>query len=87
MHTIILRNRPRKTTKGATFTIEALGESAVKDAVQQSIRELEHHPAKAARRSLIDMLFLIEKHNFQIRYTEHSQTEDDMESWLFVLQG
>jgi hypothetical protein len=87
MHTVVLRNRPRKGSSGATFTIEVVGDSPVKDAVQQSIRDLEHHPAKAARRSLIDMLSIIEKHNFQIRFTEHSKTEDDMEAWLFVLQG
>lgn len=87
MHTIILRNIPRKTSSGTTFTLEVLGDSPVKDAVKQSIRELEHHPAKAARRSLIDMLNLIEKHNFQIRFTEHTHTEDKLEAWLFVLQG
>lgn len=87
MHTIVLRNRPRKSSGGATYTIEVIGDSPVKAAVQQSIKELENHPAKAARRSLIDLLYLIEKHNFQIRFTEHYTTEDDMEAWLFVLQG
>jgi len=88
MYTIVLRNKPRKTSSGSTFTIEALGaDSPAKAAVQQSTKELPHHPAKAARRSLIDMLSLIEKHNFQIRYTEHYYTEDDLEGWSFVLQG
>ena len=87
MHTIVLRNTPRKKAAGATFTIEVIGDSPVKEAVKQSIRELQYHPAKAARRSLIDMLNIIEKYNFQIRYTEHYYPEDDLEAWLFVLQG
>jgi len=52
-----------------------------------TIRELESHPTPSAQRSLIDMLGIIEEHNFQIRYTEHDQTEDELEQWLFVLQG
>ena len=87
MQTIVLRSIPRKSSGGATFSIEVLGDSPIKLALQQSIKELKHHPAKAARRSLIDMLGLIEKHNLRIRYTEHGTTQDDMESWLFVLQG
>lgn len=87
MHTVVLRSIPRKRSSGDVFTIEVVGDSPVKDAVKESIRALEHHPAKVSRRSLIDMLHIIEKHNFQIRYTEHYFTEDDLETWLFVLQG
>jgi len=55
--------------------------------VQKSIQELEQHPAQDAQRSLIDMLGLIERHNLQIRYTEHAHTKENLEAWMFVLQG
>jgi hypothetical protein len=87
MHTVILKNTPRKTTQGRSYSIQVVGNSPAKEALMQSIRELENHPASSAQRSLIDMLDLIEKHNLQIRHTEHSSTEDDLETWLFVLQG
>lgn len=87
MHTVMLRNIIRKTSSGTSYTIEVVGDSPIKDAVKESIRGLEHHPAPAERRSLIDMLSIIEKHNFQIRYTEHFKTDDDLEGWLFILQG
>jgi hypothetical protein len=32
------------------------------------------------------MLGLIEKFNFQIRYTERTE-EEDLEEWTFILQG
>ncbi len=87
MHTILLRSLPRKSSNGNTFRIEVVGDSPVKDAVRAAIQELEHHPAKASRRSLIDILGLIERFNFQIRFTEHYFTEDDLEAWSFILQG
>lgn len=87
MHTIVLRNQPRKTSKGNSFTISVVGNSAIKESVKQAIRELEHHPAPTPSRSLIDMLGIIERFNFQIRFTEHYNTEDDLEAWSFVLQG
>lgn len=87
MHTIILKNTSRKTAKGSVYAIQAVGNSPAKEAMMQSISALENHPAPSAQRSLIDMLDLIEKHNLQIRYTEHHQTDDDLETWLFVLQG
>ncbi|MCA9958362.1 MAG: hypothetical protein R3E31_06190 [Chloroflexota bacterium] len=88
MHTIMLRNNVRKTSDGkSSFSIEVLGDSPVKDDVKASINALEHHPAIAARRSIIDMLTIIEKHNFQIRYTERSENEDGAETWQFILQG
>ncbi|MDY6876574.1 MAG: hypothetical protein SWK90_10305 [Chloroflexota bacterium] len=86
MHTIILRNVPHKRASGTTFTIAAIGESQIVEAVKRSINKLEHHPAKMARRSLVDLLSIIEKHDFQIRYTEHTIDDDGLESWLFVLQ-
>ena len=72
MHTVLLQSKPRKDTKGkVSISLEALGDNDVKDAMREAIRNLEHHPARVARRSLIDMLALIEKFNLQIRYTEH----------------
>ena len=87
MHTILLRNRPRKTSKGNSITIGVVGDSAISDRVKQAIRELEHHPAPTPSRSLIDMLGIIEHFNFQIRFTEHYRTGDDLEAWSFLLQG
>lgn len=87
MHTLILKINARKGTKGNTFTIEAVGSGPVKDAMREAIRGLEHHPAKTPRRALIDTLALIESHNFQIRHTEHTTDENDLEEWLFLLQG
>lgn len=87
MNTVILQNTPRKTPRGTTYTIQVVGDSPAKASLMESIRALEHHPAPTSQRSLIDLLGLIEKHNLQIRYTEHQQTEEDLEQWLFVLQG
>jgi hypothetical protein len=88
MHTILLQSKPRKDASGkVSITIEALGESPVQDSIKEAIAALEHHPARVARRSLIDMLALIERFNLQIRYTEHFFTEDDLEAWMFILQG
>ena len=86
MHTIMLRSNARKGSSGNTFTIEVIGDSPVKDDVRAAIKALEHHPAKASRRAIIDMLGLIEKFNFQIRYTERTE-DDDLEEWTFILQG
>lgn len=87
MHTLILKNTPRKTATGSTYSIQVVGNSPAKEALMQSVNALENHPAPSAQRSLVDMLGLIEKHNLQICYTEHNQTDDGLESWLFVLQG
>ena len=87
MNTIILRTNARKTDEGARFTIEVVGDSAIKDAVRETIRGLEHHPAAASRRNIIDMLSIIEKHRLNIRHTEHYFDDENMEIWLFVLQG
>ena len=86
MQTVMLRSNARKGTSGNTFTIEVIGESAIKDDVRAAIQALEHHPAKASRRALIDMLGLIEKFNFQIRYTERAE-DNELEEWTFILQG
>ena len=87
MNTIILQNKPRKTSQGSTYMIEVIGDSPIKESIKESIAQLPHHPAKAPRRSIIDMLSLVERHNMQIRFTEHFYTDDDLEGWLFVLQG
>ncbi len=88
MHTLLLQNKPRAGSSGNTWSIEVIGQdSAVKTAVKEAVRSLEHHPAKAARRSLIDLLTLIENFNFEIKYTEHFYTDDNLEGWSFVLQG
>jgi len=87
MHTLILKINARKGTSGNTFTIEAVGSGPMKDTMREAIRGLEHHPAKTPRRALIDTLALIEAYNFQIRHTEHGTDENDLEEWLFVLQG
>ena len=86
MQTIMLRSNARKGSSGNTFTIEVLGESPIKDDVRAAIQALEHHPAKASRRVLIDLLGLIEKFNFRICFTERTE-DDDLEEWTFILQG
>lgn len=86
MHTIILEMKPRKGNDGTTYSIDVVGDSPIKDDIRASIQALEYHPAKASRRSLLDMLGLIEKHNLRICHTEH-YFEEDIERWLFVLQG
>ena len=85
MQTIILSNKFREASSGNTWSIEVIGDSPCKDALKKAISELEFHPAKAARRSLIDMLTLIESNSFQIQYTEHND-DPNTETWLFVLQ-
>lgn len=88
MHTVLLQSKPRKNTSGkVSITIEAMGDNDVKDAMKDAINSLEHYPASVARRSLIDMLGLIERFNLQIKYTEHYYTEEDLEAWMFILQG
>ena len=87
MHTLMLRNRVSKVSAGTNFTIEVIGDSPAKEAVQASIRALEHHPARAARRSLIDILGIIEKHNFRVVFAEHNKEDDKIETWSFILQG
>ncbi|MBN1954160.1 MAG: hypothetical protein JW900_03820 [Anaerolineae bacterium] len=95
MHTLILRNKlhgqsARDVAAGASpaslkYSIEVLGESEVKDQVQQSIRELKVHPA-GERRTLLDMLAIIDQHRLEICHAEHEQTEQGVETWTFVLQ-
>jgi hypothetical protein len=86
MHTLILEMKPRTSSSGTTYSIDVVGDSPVKESVRASIQALEHHPAKASRRSLIDILSLIEQHNFRICHTEH-YFEGEIEHWLFVVQG
>lgn len=88
MKTIILQNKTRAQSDGNTWTIEAVGpDGAAKEALKEAIRTLEHHPAKAARRSLIDMLAVIEGSGMEIKYTEHFLDENKEDCWLFLLQG
>ncbi len=86
MHTLILHSKPRKAANGTTYSIDVVGDSPIKTDIRESIKALEYHPAKASRRSLIDTLGLIEKHNLRICHTEH-YFEEDTEHWMFVLQG
>ncbi len=87
MNTFILQTSARKRSTGNSFTINVVGSGPMKDAIRDAISNLEHHPAKAPRRALIDMLAIIDSHNFRICHTEHGTSEDDLEEWLFVLQG
>jgi hypothetical protein len=88
MNTVLLQSKPRKDASGkVSITIEALGESPVQDSIKEAIEQLEHHPARVSRRTLIDMLALIDRFNMKIVYTEHFNTEDDLEAWMFILQG
>lgn len=87
MQTVILQCKPRKMTAGMSWLIEVLGpDGPAKDQVKESIDKLEHHPAKALRRALIDCLALIQTHGYEIKYTEHFGADSEMEGWLFVLQ-
>ena len=86
MQTLMLNSKPRKGSAGNTFSIEVIGDSPVKDKVREAIQALEHHPARASRRSIIDLLGIIEQFNFQIRFTEH-YFEDELEGWTFIVQG
>ncbi len=87
MHTIILQTKARQSSTGKTWRIEVLGDSLIKEDVKVSIGELEYHPAKAERRALIDILTIIERHNFRICHVEHKPNDDDLEEWMFILQG
>lgn len=87
MYTVLLQSKPRKDANGkVSITLEAMGDNDIQESMKEAIRNLEHHPASVARRSLIDMLALIEKFNMEIRYTEHYFTADDLEAWIFILQ-
>jgi hypothetical protein len=87
MDTLILRNNARQSGGSYQYTIEVLGgDSKSKDELQEAIRGLDHHPARAPRRSIIDMLTLIQNQRLQIKHVERSSGEDNTETWLFVLQ-
>lgn len=88
MDTLILRNNARQSGSSYQYSIEVLGgDSKTKDALQEAIRGLEHHPARAPRRSIIDMLSLIQSQRLQIKHVERTSGEEGTESWLFVLQA
>jgi hypothetical protein len=86
MKTLILQCDPRKATAGNTWTLEVIGpDGPAKDEMKEAIRTLEHHPAKAARRSLIDAFSLIQQFGYEIKFTEHYY-EEELEAWSFILQ-
>jgi hypothetical protein len=88
MDTLILRNNARQSGSSYQYSIEVLGgDSKTKDALQEAIRGLEHHPARAPRRSIIDMLTLIQSQRLQIKHVERTTGEEGTETWLFVLQA
>jgi hypothetical protein len=88
MDTLILRNNARQSGGSTQYTIEVLGgDSKSKDALQEAIRGLEHHPARAPRRSIIDMLTLIQSQRLHIKHVERTINEDATETWVFVLQA
>lgn len=88
MKTIILQNKTRTSASGDTWTIETVGpDGPTKDGLKEAIRVLEHHPAKAARRSLLDMLALVEESGLEVKFTEHFLDANDLDCWLFLLQG
>lgn len=88
MKTIVLQNKTRETNDGQTWSIEAVGpDGPAKDQLKEAIRGLQYHPAKAARRSLIDMMALIEESGMEIKYSEHFLDENEGDCWLFILQG
>ena len=94
MHTVILHNKlhgksAREAASGKApaslkYSIHVLGDGTVKDEVTQSVRDLKVHPA-GARRTLLDMLAIIDQHRLEIRHVEHKE-DDGVETWLFVTQ-
>ncbi len=89
MSILIIHSKPRKMTSGNNWRIDVVGpDGRAKDQVKEAIGELEHHPAKAARRSLVDVLGIIDRMRFDVKYVEHQEAEEgELESWLFVVQG
>ncbi len=88
MSTLIIESKPRKMSSGNSWRIDVLGpDGRAKDNFKEAVRGLENHPAKAARRSLIDILSLIDQFRLDIKHTEHHEEEGELESWLFIVQG
>lgn len=86
MNTLVIRTKPRKAPTGLRVTFDVIGTGACADQFKADIRELEHYPAKATRRALIDLVGLIDKQN--LRVCSAQQGEDDgQETWTFVVQG
>lgn len=86
MDTIILKTRPSRMNDKLAIRFEVIGTGRGADAMKEAIRTLEHYPSPSERRALVDVLSLIDRLNYHIRYTEHLEDEG-IESWLFVLQG
>ncbi|MCP4362138.1 MAG: hypothetical protein GY796_29370 [Chloroflexi bacterium] len=87
MGSLVIESKPRKMTSGNSWRIDVVGpDGRAKDEFKTAVKELEHHPAKAARRSLIDILTIIDQLRMQIKYVEHHEEEGELESWLFITQ-
>ncbi len=88
MKTVILQNKTRVSNDATAWSIEVIGSDGdTKNGLKDAIRALAHHPAKAARRSLMDMMALIEESRLEIKYTEHFIDGNDADCWMFILQG
>ena len=89
MSTLVIESKPRQSSSGNSWRIDVFGpDDRTKDDLKTAIGALEHHPAKAVRRSLIDILALIDQFKLEIKYTEHSEADnEELESWLFIVQG
>lgn len=88
MSTLIIESKPRKMAAGNSWRIDVVGpDGRAKDDLKEAIKELEYHPAKAAQRSLIDIMSLIDKFRLDVKYVEHHEEEGQLESWLFLVQG
>lgn len=86
MSTFVIESKPRKMTTGTNWRIDVVGpDGPAKDRLEEAIKGLDQHPAKAARRSLTDILGLIDQFKYQIKYVEHA--EGELESWIFVVQN
>lgn len=88
MSTLIIESKPRKMAAGNSWRIDVVGpDGRAKDDLKEAIKGLEFHPAKAAQRSLIDIMALIDQFRLEIKYVEHHEAEEELESWLFLVQG
>ena len=88
MSTLIIESKPRKMATGNSWRINVIGpDGRAKDNVKDAVQGLEHHPAKAAQRSLIDIMALIDQFRLEVKYVEHQEAEGELESWLFLVQG
>ena len=88
MKTLVLQNKTRSASDGTKWSIEVIGpDGPAKDELKDGIRGLDHHPAKASRRSLLDMMTLIQDSGLEIKFSEHFLDDNEADCWLFILQG